>query len=265
MTHYLTLALAALRLQFVTWKQYRVDYTAGVLTVLLDQALTLALFAVIFMQVPQVHGWTFPEMLMLYGFNRIALGLADTLGESLWWVGSYAQDGSLLLYKLRPLGVLFQLLTERIHFERISGCLTGLILLLHGASAAGLEWTAEKVVIVFLFVLLGALVFLGLMILGAAISMQVIGSLDAITTLWSITEFAKYPLPIFGRTGAFLLTFIVPLAVTGYLPATLLFNEPTHPLGAFALVEALIAAGAFFALCLLAWSWAIQAYEGTGN
>ncbi len=265
MTHYLALALAALRLQFATWKQYRVDYTAGVLTVLLEQVLTLMLFAVIFAQVPQVRGWTFPEMLVLYGLNRMALGLADTLGESLWWVGSYAQDGSLLLYKLRPLGVLFQLLTERIHFERISGCLTGLILVLHAASAAGLEWTAGKVVTVLLFNLLGAFIYLGLMILGAAVAMRVIGNLDAITTLWSLTEFAKYPLPIFGRTGAFLLTFVVPLALTGYVPAALLLDGHTHTADSVPLVGAVVAAGVFFGLCLLAWSWALRTYEGTGN
>lgn len=83
--------------------------------------------------------------------------------------------------------------------------------------------------------------------------------------MWSLTEFAKYPLPIFGRTGAFLLTFVVPLALTGYVPAALLLDEHTRTAGTIALAEALVAAGAFFGLCLLAWSWALRAYEGTGN
>jgi ABC-2 type transport system permease protein len=266
MRHYLSLVTAAIRLQYLSWFQYRADYSAGLLTVVIEQALTLTLFWVIFSNVTSVAGWSLGAMLMIYGFTRIAFGIADAFTENLWFIASLARSGELMDYRFRPLGVLFQLLCERIWFERLASCIVGVALLAYGSVAASLTWTPLGLLQVGVYVLMGVLVYLGILILGAALSVVFIGQESGpMAALFSLTEFAKYPSDIYGRLGSLLVTFLVPLGLIGFVPTAALLDPTAVPVMLPPVVLALVVGSGFFALCAALWGLALRGYQGTGS
>jgi ABC-2 type transport system permease protein len=266
MRHHLSLLAAAVRLQYLSWLQYRADYSAGLLTVVIEQVVTLTLFWVIFSNVATVAGWSLGAMLMIYGFTRIAFGIADTFTENLWFVGELARSGELMDYRFRPLGVLFQLLCERIWFERLASCIVGAAILGYGSFAAGFDWTPLGLLQVGFYALMGALIYLSILILGAALSVLVIGQESGpMASLSSLTEFAKYPSDIFGRDGSLLFTFLWPIGLIGFVPTAALLEPTALPVIFPPMVLVLVVSSGFFAVCTALWGIALRGYQGTGS
>lgn len=266
MHHYLSLMAAAVRLQYLSWLQYRADYSAGLLTVIIEQVVTLTLFWVIFSNVTMVAGWPLGAMLMIYGFTRIAFGLSDAFTENLWDVASLARSGELMDYRFRPLGVLFQLLCERIWFERLASCIVGVALLGYGSLAADVDWTLLGLLQVGFYALMGALIYLSILILGAALSVFFIGQESGpMASLFSLTEFAKYPSDIFGRLGSLLLTFLFPIGLIGFVPTAALLEPTALPVIIPPMVLVLVVSSAFLAVCAALWGIALRGYQGTGS
>lgn len=266
MRHYLSLMAATVRLQYLSWLQYRADYSAGLLTVVIEQALTLTLFWVIFSNVPSVAGWSLGAMLMIYGFTRIAFGIADAFTENLWFVASLARSGELMDYRFRPLGVLFQLLCERIWFERLASCAIGVLLLGYGAHAAGHSWTLLGLLQVGFYALMGTLIYLSILILGAALSIVFIGQDSGpMAALFSLSEFAKYPSDIYGRLGSLLFTLLFPIGLIGFVPTAALLEPTALPVVIPPMVLVLVVGGGFFAVCTALWGAALRGYQGTGS
>lgn len=263
--HYFTLANASIKLQFKTWMQYRTDYIAGLITVLLEQVITLAILSAIFTNIPTIKNWSFPEMLVIYGFTRTSLGIADAITENLWWVSSYARDGTLIIYLLRPVGVLYQLIFERIHFERFANSLIGLIFITYGTSVIDFHWHLGNVMLASYFIFLGILIYMGLMILSSAIGVLFVGSVDVMQPIFSLTEFAKYPTTIFDRYLIVLFTTFIPISMIGFYPTAvllkpqILISNPTPTLFPTIIV------GCFFSCCVAIWIIALKFYETTGT
>lgn len=263
MTHYLRLAAHSVRLQFLTWAQYRADYLAGCVGVLLEQATTLAILSIIFANIPSAQGWTFPQMLMIFGFARASLGIADAITENLWWVGNYAHDGTLVQYLCRPVGVLYQLIFERVYFDRLLHSVLGVGLIVYGAAEAGLAWSLGGVLLAVYLLALGALVYIGLMIISSALAILfVIDSPILLQSLWNLTEFAKYPTTLFSRPLLILFSSVLPIGFVGFYPAAVLLGV-YDPLATALLATAVV--GAFFGLSLLLWRSALVRYEAAGT
>lgn len=265
MGRYILLASLATKLRFSSWVQYRTDYIAGLVTVILDQLLTLTLLGVIFTNVQSVAGWTWPEVLMLYGFTRAALGIADAISEGLWFVGNHAQDGSLVQYLLQPISVLFQLIVEQLYFERFANSLIGIAFIVYGSMIAGFAWGLPDILLALLFILLGTLIYLGIMILGAGLAVIFTGGTGIVQSIWSLTEFAKYPLPVYGRLGTFIFSTVLPLAVIGTFPAAALLKPSELAPNTSIIVWSTFVTVIFYSFCLLIWRVALRRYEGTGS
>lgn len=256
------LFLLALKQQFLTWKEYRVDALAGVFGALIEAVISIALYGVIFSSVTQLGPWTFWDVLLLLGFAKVAFGVADTFSEGLWSAGTYARDGTLAEYQLRPLDPLVQLLLERVQFERLTNVVIGVFLII--AAQPHINFTLHGVtfVVLALLVLAGVVIYLALLVVGAALSIAS-GNAEIMGVVWNFSSFANYPAFIFGRVGHGLLTTLLPLGVVGYVPAAVA-SGATTPLSS--LVGSSIAGTVVFALLAL-WLWrsALGRYEGTGS
>lgn len=263
--HHLILATVSIKNQFKTWLEYRTDYIAGLIGVILEQVITLSILGGIFANVSSIKNWTFPEMLVIYGFTRTSLGIADAITENLWWVSSYAKDGTLTNFLLKPIGVLYQLIFERIHFERFANSFIGIIFIVYGTSTIGYHWNILDIIITVYFVFLGVLIYLGLMIISSAIGIFFVGNINVMDTFLSLTEFAKYPVTIFNRYMIILFNTIVPISVVGYYPTAILLKSETPFLNIQTIIFATVITSIFFFFSLIVWTAALKTYQGVGT
>ena len=67
--------------------EYKVDFLLGAIGLLLTQAIQIMFLGIIFSQIPALIGYTFPQILFIYGFSLIAKSLDHLFTDNLWMVG----------------------------------------------------------------------------------------------------------------------------------------------------------------------------------
>ena len=80
---------------------YKSDFILGVTASALMQALGYVFIWAVFQGIPEMNGWSFYQMVFVYGMSAISLGLNEFLFAGSWQVGKYVRDGSLPYFCLR--------------------------------------------------------------------------------------------------------------------------------------------------------------------
>lgn len=63
--------------------EYKVDFLLGAIGLLLTQAIQIMFLGIIFSQIPALIGYTFPQILFIYGFSLIAKSLDHLFTDNL--------------------------------------------------------------------------------------------------------------------------------------------------------------------------------------
>ena len=64
--------------------EYRLDFFSSVLASFLGTLASFGFLLIVFSRVPAVKGWTFEEMVFLYGFSLVPLGIFNVLSWNLY-------------------------------------------------------------------------------------------------------------------------------------------------------------------------------------
>ena len=126
--------------QFVKVRMaYKVDFFVSIATTLVATMFGLALVFLLFQRAPEVAGWTFPEILFLYGFGLIPLSLFNLLSVNLYYFGEvYIIEGKFDRVLLRPVNSLFQVMSEQFNLQSIADTVIGLAIVLYSSRILGL-------------------------------------------------------------------------------------------------------------------------------
>src|SRR5260370_16374026 len=101
---------------------------------------------------PGLAGWSFEEILFLYGFSLIPFGLFNVLSVNLYEFGStYIIEGKFDRVLLRPISSLFQVLFETFRIESFQEIATGVFCMYYATRHLGLSWTPAKFAMLFFF------------------------------------------------------------------------------------------------------------------
>src|SRR5215470_3948333 len=131
--------------------EYRADFFSSVLASFLGTAASFGFLLILFSRVPAVRGWTFEEMVFLYGFSLVPLGVFNVFSWNLYlFADRYLIEGRFDRVLLRPVSSVFQVLFESFRLESIQETLTGLFAVVWASRRLDLTF---GVLDVFLFVL----------------------------------------------------------------------------------------------------------------
>src|SRR6266571_7060121 len=121
--------------------EYRADFFSSVLASFLGTAASFGFLLIVFSRVPAVKGWTFEEMVFLYGFSLIPLGIFNVFSWNLYlFADRFLMEGRFDRVLLRPVSSIFQVLFEAFRLESLQETLTGV-----GAVA----WAVHRLGLVF--------------------------------------------------------------------------------------------------------------------
>ncbi|WP_255953071.1 ABC transporter permease [Streptomyces odontomachi] len=220
-----------------------------------------------FSQIDVLGGYTLPEVALLYGSAGTAFGLADVLIGSMNRLGERIRDGTLDTLLVRPVPVLAQIAADRFALRRLGRVTQGVLVLGYALVAVPVHWTWLKVLTVPMMLLSGCVIFLSVLVAGAAFQFV---AQDATEVENSFTyggnALLQYPPTVFAKDLLRGVTFIVPLAFVNWLPALYVLGRP-YPLD---LPRWLAAAPPLVALagCVLAglaWRAGLRSYRSTGS
>ena len=115
---------------------YRADFAAAVLASFLGTAASFSVVLLLFSRFPHLAGWTFPEVVFLYGFSLLPYGLFNVLSLNLYeFADRYLVEGRFDRILLRPVSPLFQVLFESFRLEALQEVVTGTVAVAHKAAA----------------------------------------------------------------------------------------------------------------------------------
>lgn len=245
--------------------QYRFSFIANFFGVGAYMVADFLVLAAIIIRFGTIGGWNPWEVAVLYGMTSSALGLFRAIGSEIHDFDKYLVNGELDALLTRPWDPLFVLLTRRLDVNRLGAPAQGLavaaigVVHLVGAGAISLFDAA----LIPLFILNGVLVYAGISVATATIGFWTtrIDDLQPVT-IYAPSTAASYPLVIFPGWLRGLLTTLLPVALTNYIPLTCLLHK-----GApwYVLPGSVAAAAVFLWLVWRFWRIGLKHYNSTGS
>lgn len=241
----------------------RTDFLIGFLAFFLIQFGGIAFIALVFRQIPDLMGWSFYDLLFIYGFANIPRGIDHMFTDYLWLLaGNVIVQGEFDRYLLRPIHPLFQIIAQRFQPDGIGEMIIGILLVVYAASKGGIEFTAGKIILLIVMVIFSTIIYTSIKLILASIAFWTKRSQSILFMFYSMSEFSKYPLAIYHKFIRTFITYIVPFALTAYIPASYFLGESSL-MGSLGLTVSISLIA--LALGLFIFSRGIKQYESVGN
>lgn len=243
--------------------EYKLDFMIGAIGFFIAQLLQLFLLTIIFSQIPKLQGWTFEEILFIYGFSLIPKGIDHLFFDNLWMVGyRIVRKGEFDKYLTRPINSLFHVLCERFQLDAFGELITGTALIIYASIRINFVFHWHTIPFAVIAVIFAVLIYLGIKIITSAISFWTKTSGHVTHMIYMTNEFSKYPVTIYNKIVQGLITYVIPFAFTAYYPAHFIMTGE-NPL--FNIGGTVIAGTLLFSIGLFVWGKGLKAYESAGS
>lgn len=243
--------------------EYRFDFLTGAMSFLIVQITTLIFMTIIFGKIPAMAGYTFYQVLFIYGFSLFPKGL-DHLFADLFWELCYFRisKGEFDRYMTRPINPLIQIIIECFQIDAFGELIVGVAIVCYAAVKIGLIINALNVILFILVIPFGALIYTSFKIMITAIAIVKKRSGAILKVVYSMNEFSQYPVTIYNKIIQNIISYIIPFAFAAYYPASyfLTGKNPLFNIGGVVLISAV-----FLTLSLLIWNKALTKYESAGS
>jgi ABC-2 type transport system permease protein len=166
--------------------QYRASFIAQILGTFLITGLDFAMVAILLTRFSALGGWVLEEVLFLYGTSTVSFAFAELL------VGAF-DDFDVLVVRgdfdrilLRPLPVVFQMLSGAVPVRRFGRMAQGVIAVVVALALLDLSWGVAQWAFFGLMILSGAAIFLAIFVAGATLAFWSPQSHEVVNifTLW---------------------------------------------------------------------------------
>lgn len=243
--------------------EYKIDFITGACSFLIDQVVNIAFLAIIFGGVESLRGWSYYEILFIYGFSLLPKGLDHLFCDNLWNVGyNIVRKGEFDKYLIRPISPLLTVTVEVFQVDSLGELVVGVALIVLSVSRLTLPFVWYDIPLALIAVIFGMLIYTSLKIICASVAFWTKQSGHLIQLMYSMAGFAQYPAEIYSRPVRNAVTYLIPFAFTAYYPASYLLRH-TSPV--FSILGPVVAATVLFTLGLLLWHRGLSAYESAGS
>ncbi len=261
MAYYADLYLTYFRFVLKSWSQYRSDFIISLISSIVLDGSTLLFLTVVFSKIQQLEGWTFTEMVLIWGLSLITRFLANGILDAphrIYWYIRYGMMDRLLV---RPAGMLFQMAGENgINLPFIGRALVGVIAILTVIPSLHLPWWS--VFYLPLTIVSGVLIMFSVQLIAASLCFWFTNAVSVLTTMAWMSQFGQYPVTIFSLPFRFFFTWILPYAMVSFYPAAFMLRSEEFLW--YGLLAPLVGF-AIFGLSLVIWGVAIKHYQSTGS
>ncbi len=241
---------------------YRADFFITSVGMVISSLATITVFWVLFDSITALAGWSFEEMVFIYGFYLIAISPMQIFFDHIWQLRFEVEDGRFIKYYFRPLNMMFYYMSEMFDIKGVVQLVVGIVLLIYASANLALSWSFGQILLLMAVLVGGALVQISLVVMAASTAFWIIDSWPVLSLTWKMREMAPYPMTIFSGAFRILFTFVIPVGFIAFYPSTLILRPGDVPVVAyFAPVIGLTT----FALMYWVWSRGVNSYSGTGS
>jgi len=205
-------------------------------------------------------GWNISEVILIQSVFMLSNGLAQIMFSGVFWTTiRHIREGSFELVLLRPLNPLFFLVASNFDPESFGLIIGGGVLFIFAITHTGIVSPAAIPQFLLLFAG-GFAVMAGMQMLMAATVFKWVGNSRIPQIFDSIMTFGKYPVTIFPHAVKSIVTWIIPVGMIGFFPASALLGQ-LEPAALFAVIPCVL----FMFLGIWLYHHMIKLYEGVGG
>lgn len=211
--------------------QYRASFALQTAGMFLISFLDFIAVLVIFTNVPQLGGWTLPEVALLYAVSSLAFAFTDLAIGHLDQLPQLVRDGTFDLLLIRPRGTLFQVITQDFQLRRLGKVAQAAIVLVAALGALDVQWTPARAMVLVASIPAGVLIFASIWIAAICIVFWTVDGNEAANAVTYGGNFlSQYPINIYDRWLRRFLAYVVPTAFIAYFPMLYVLGK-ADPLG----------------------------------
>jgi len=242
---------------------YRMDFFIDTLAVGFSLLIQLAVLGVLFSKVRELDGWSFPQVLFIYGFSLVPLGLFNLVSVNLYgFADEYLIGGRFDRVLLRPVGSLAQVIFESFNVSGLNEIFLGLAVMAHASWKLGADFGVIDLLALLFLAPGAALVYLGVFLAITAVSFWVEDKMGLAPPVYNLIRFSRYPITIYSLPVRIFLTFVLPFAWVAFYPAAWFVGGPE--LAKVALATPLVGVVVFTGAALM-WRRGVRNYVSTGS
>lgn len=244
--------------------QSKADFFMGLFGFFMSQITGIMFLFLVFEQIPYLQGWSLEQLIFIYGFAQIPRGIDHLFTDNLWMLSwNIVVSGNFDRYMLRPVNLLFQVISEKLQPNAVGELIIGVILVIRAAYKGIIKVDFIHLVLFVASVIAGALIYTAIKLFFSSLAFWVKMSGPFLMAVYSLADFAKYPTEIYVKGIRFIITYVIPFAFVAYLPANYFIAEPRY--GAGIILAEWFIAGVFCVIAGLAFKCGTYIYESTGN
>ncbi len=249
-------------MNFKTQMQYKRSFALLISAHFLMAFTPFAGLYFIYLRINEIEGFSFPEILLCFAVMNMSFALAEMFARGFSVFSRLLGDGRFDRILTRPRGILFQVCAGQIEFQRLGRVTQAVLVFAYAVPACGVAWTAQKITVLCMMVLCGAVIFFCLFLFNAGIAFFTLRDMEFMNVLThGGREFGKYPYSVYGEGILKFLTYALPLALVQYYPFLFLLGRETNAAYALAPLASLL-----FALPAYGFfRFGLRKYKSTGS
>jgi len=243
---------------------YPWDFVSETFANMLYSAIQLFFFWTIFLHVPDIRGYTMPEVVLIWGLAELSWGWLSVLflNTANNLADSYIIEANLDRVLVRPLPALWQLLCENVNFQDTTVLLKGYVLIIWAMANCGLPVNPASLALFSLLGLCGGCILGALHLLSAAIAFWLKDRAGFNGLMFDFGEAVRYPMSIYPAAVRNFFTFVLPFAYTAAYPADFMLDSSRRPHLPLELALTLLLLAA---AVILVYNQGFRRYESAGS
>ena len=241
---------------------YRADFIISTIGMIFPNIAGFVSFWILFRNFPSINGWSYYEILFLYGFSLVSLTPVQCLLDNNWSLRMYVYSGDFIKYCFRPINLFFYYQSEVFDIKGLGQLAFGIGTLIYSWIKLGLGFTPLMLLKTIVFLITASLIMMALQNAAAATCFWIQNSFYLLDLTLKFKDYAKYPVTIFSPVFRFIFTFIIPIAFIAYYPSLVILRPDEVPLLSW--LSPLFGC-AFFWLSYKLWMFGAMKYSGTGS
>ncbi len=246
--------------------QYRADFLSGIVSVLVLNAVNLALIGIMVNRFVSLNGWAIWDLVFLYCLWMMGHSIYSLLFWHLNTLEDYIEKGTFDQFLIRPVSPLVQFMGREIQYYGIGDVLVGIAGLSLAYVNLGLHWSATQWGFLVMAILCGAAIELCINWALACVSFWTVRT----TALFIVQRrfgllVQQYPIDIFGTWFRMVVTGLLPVAFMNYYPALVLLDKLDKASPTWMAFLSPAAAVVLFLIARGLWAAGIRRYSSTGS
>jgi len=206
--------------------EYQADFWILMMSSVLMNLVGFVFLWTIFSKIPDVNGWSFWQVVVIYALVIVAEGVGSLFFEGAWNLAFLVNRGELDFMLLRPMSPIAQVMSCAIGMNGLGNLLLGGTLIGISLNHLAIHWTAARIALALVLLVSAIAVKIGLNLATNASAFWIQSPFGAFAySMHQLGDLARYPITIYALTVQALITVAVPFAFVSFFPAAAVFSK----------------------------------------